>query len=134
MKIVSEQDKYVRFDTPIGGCLFKLLMQKAVIDTRATATHLRENLTNLDSYMSTVSSNIEKFNQYVKVNVEGLKARGERTDDLMINLFKAYLVASDAEFVRYMKTKRDLYDNGEDISYKQLMTMVLNKCKILVKA
>ena len=45
--------------------------------------------------MSTVNSDIENFNQYVKVNVDGLKSRGERTDYLMINLFKAYQLASD---------------------------------------
>ena len=55
--------------------------------------------------MSTVNSDIDNFNQYVKVNVDGLKESGERTDDLIINLFKAYQVGSDREFVRYIKTK-----------------------------
>ena len=45
--------------------------------------------------MSTVNLYIENFNQYVKLNVDGLKARGERTDDLMINLLRAYHVALD---------------------------------------
>ena len=108
LKIVAKQGKYIIRETPIGGLFFKLLMQKAIIGMRATATHLRKNLTNLDTYMTTVNSNIEKFNQYVKVNVEGLRARGERTDDLMINLFKAYQVASDAVFVQYIKIKRNL--------------------------
>ena len=70
------------------------------MDTRSTANHLRENLINLGSYMSTVNSYIENFNQYVKVNVDGIKARGERIDDLINNLFKAYQVASYGEFVR----------------------------------
>ena len=48
--------------------------------------------------MSTVSSDIENFNQYVKVNVDGLKSGDERTYDLMINLFKAYQVAPDGKF------------------------------------
>ena len=45
--------------------------------------------------MSTVNLDIEKFNQYVKVNVDGLKSRGEKMYDLMINLLKEYQVASD---------------------------------------
>ena len=73
----------------VGELILKLMMQKSVKDTRATSTYLRENLTNLDTYMSTVNSDIENFNHYVKMNVDGLKARGEQTDDLMINLFKA---------------------------------------------
>jgi hypothetical protein len=36
---------------PCGPLLFKLLMQKALIDTRATASLLRENLSSLDIYM-----------------------------------------------------------------------------------
>jgi hypothetical protein len=55
--------------------------------------------------MSTVKSNIEEFNKYVKVNWEGLKACGESCDDLMINLFKGYQNASDHEFVHYIKQK-----------------------------
>ena len=62
--------------------------------------------------MSTVNSNIEIFDQYVKVNVDGLKSRGERIDDIMINLFKAYQVASNRKFVRYIKTKINQYDDG----------------------
>mmetsp|Transcript_26511 Transcript_26511/g.47908 ORF Transcript_26511/g.47908 Transcript_26511/m.47908 type:complete len:172 (+) Transcript_26511:524-1039(+) len=61
-------------------------MQKAIIDTRATSSLLRENLSSLDTYMATIKSNIEEFNEYVKQNYEGLLARGERCDDIMINL------------------------------------------------
>lgn len=95
------------------------------------AAHLRKNLTNLDTYMATVNSNIKLFNGYVKENVEGLKARGESTDDLMTNLFKGYLVASDVEFVWYIKAKKDAYEDGEDVSKDKLMTPALNKYKIL---
>ena len=69
------------------------------MDTRSTANHLRENLINLGSYMSTVNSYIENFNQYVKVNVNVLKPRGDLTDDIMVNLFKAYKVASHDYFL-----------------------------------
>jgi hypothetical protein len=80
--------------------------------------------------MSTVKSNIEEFNKYVKVNWEGLKARGESCDDLMINLFKGYQNASDHEFVCYIKQKRDNYDRGADMQPKTHMTLALNKYKM----
>ena len=73
VKVMAYSINYMDDDTPVVELLFKLMMQKAIIDTRATATHLRENIINLDTYMSTVNSNIEKFNQYVNVNVDGLK-------------------------------------------------------------
>ena len=43
----------------------------------------------------------------MKVNVDRLEARGDRTDALMINLFNSYQVASNGEFVIYIKTKQD---------------------------
>ena len=109
--IVAESNNYMDDETSVGEFIFKLMMQKSVINTRAKYTHLRENLTNLDTYTSTVDSDFENFNQYVNVNLDGLKERGERTYDLMINIFKAYQVASYGEFVRYIKTKRDQYDD-----------------------
>ena len=81
--------------TPEGELLFKFLMQKVVIDTRATDYHLRENLTSLETYITTVKSNIENFNQHVKLNVEGLNSGSERKNSLMANLFKSYKVSFD---------------------------------------
>ena len=75
-KIVEETDEYYEQQTPVGELLFKLLIRKATVDSRSTASHLRDNLATLDVYMTTVKSNIETFNQYVKVNKQGLKARG----------------------------------------------------------
>ena len=95
LNIVVKWRKYMDGVTPVGELLFKLIMNKDIIDTRNTATHLRENLTNLDTHMSTVNSNIKNFNQYTKVKLDGLKAGGEHTDDISINLFKSYQVSSD---------------------------------------
>ena len=95
----------------MGELLFKFLIQNSVIGTISTASHLRENLTNLKTCITTVKYNIGTFNQHVKVNMEDFKSRGERTDDLMTNLFKKYHVASDTEFVRYIKTKKYRYDD-----------------------
>ena len=49
MKIVAESEKYMAGETPVGELLFKLTMQKVVIDTREIAAYLMENLTNLDT-------------------------------------------------------------------------------------
>ena len=66
LKIASETDKYSVNNIKCGPLLFKLLMSKAAIDSRATVSHIRENLANLDSYMTKVQSNITVFNSYVK--------------------------------------------------------------------
>ena len=132
LKVLAERHSYMINDRPSGSLFFKLLMQQAIVDTRATASHYRENLSNLDSYIGTVDSNIRLFNHYVKINRDGLISREESIDDLMVNLFKGYLHASDREFVTYMKTKKDQYDEGADITAKQLMQLALNKYETLV--
>ena len=83
--------------------------------------------------MSTVNLDIEKFNQYAKVKVDGLKASGEQMYDIMINLFKEYHVASDVEFVRYINIKRYQYNDGYNILPDNLITSALNKFEILRK-
>jgi hypothetical protein len=137
LKILTEQDKYhigaPNDHTPLGPLLFKLLMQKAIIDTRATSSLLHENLSSLDTYMATIKSNIKELNEYVKQNYEGLLARGERCNNIMIKLFKGYMAASDSEFVRYIKTKKDAYDDSGDLTSEALMTLALNNYEMLNK-
>jgi hypothetical protein len=131
LRIVSEAESYTMGVTHSGIMLFKLLMRKANTDTRATASQLRENLTNLESYMSTIDWNIELFNQHVKVNCDGLTTRGESSDDLTVNLFKAYLCVTDRDFVRYMRNKKDACDDGDDFTVEQLLIMSLIKFQII---
>jgi hypothetical protein len=134
LKILAESEKWKVNDKESGTLLFKYVMQKAIVDTRATSSFFRENLLSLDSYITTVDSNIELFNQYVNVNRAGLEARGEKTDDLVINLFKAYLNVADQNFVEYMKKKKDDYDEGTaTLEPETLMTHALNKYHILVQ-
>ena len=66
LKIVTESIKYMDWETPVGDLIFKMVMKKFIIDTFSKEHHIRENLTNLDTYMSTVDSNIESFNKYVR--------------------------------------------------------------------
>ena len=80
---------------PVGGLLLKFLIHNSIVNTSAIDNLLRENLTSLDTYIATIQSNIETFNKYVKVNADGMKERGEMTDNLIINLLKDYEVTSD---------------------------------------
>ena len=61
---MSETHKYTVKGTPMSELLFKLLMQNMVIETRATYFYLRENLTNLETHITTVNTNIQTFNQH----------------------------------------------------------------------
>ena len=112
-----------------GPVLLKLIIMVSHVDTRATVTSVRTKLSSLDQAMRDHDSNIELFNDYVISQVSKLHARGEQTQDLLVNLFKGYKACKDAEFVDYIKKKEDLNEEGGQVEYQQLMDWALNKYK-----
>ena len=51
---------------------------------------IRTKLSNLDEYLIETDNDILKFNNHVRMLMDSLTARGETTQDLLTNLFKAY--------------------------------------------
>jgi hypothetical protein len=96
--------------TPAASFLLKAIIMMAHFDTRATVTFIHEALSQLDVKMSSLDSNITKFNIYVKSQVISLEARGEPTNDLLVNVFKGYQMAQDKDFAQFIKRKKDTYD------------------------
>ena len=94
-------------------------------------TTIRRNLSSLDSYINRIDSDIEKFNVYVKTQRVSLLARGETTNDLLVNLFKGYHSASDREFIGYIIRKEDSYNEGAAMTEDELMQLAENKFKTL---
>ena len=133
IKIAPDSDQYTINGVRCGPLLYRYMMAKASIDTRATLSFIRENISNLDTYITTVSSNITTFNEYVKRQRLSLSARGGVTHDLLTNLWKAYQCASDRDFVDFIKRKKDAYDEGEDITADTLMIAAENKYRTLVQ-
>ena len=92
IKLVVAQLNYVneelyKFGRRQGGaCLLKVLIRESYLDSNATSSMIRIKLSNLDEYIVQVKHDIGKFNNYVKVLVETLRARGETTSDLITNL------------------------------------------------
>ena len=106
----------------------------AHIDTRSTASHLRETMSSLDKYIVTVDYDIETFNHYVAVQKSALLAQGENLNDLLVNLFKAYFLVPDMTFTNYIQKQKDDYDDGDDkVTENSLMEKVSLKHIILVK-
>jgi len=118
--------------TPSGALLLKVIIMRAHVDTRATVSFIREALSKLDDKMSAFDSNITKFNTYVKAQVISLEARGESTNDLLVNVFKGYNMAQDEDFGHFVKRKKDAYDEGADITVASLMDAAENKYKTRV--
>ena len=86
-------------------------------------------MSNLDEYITTIGCDIIKFNEHVKRLLEQLNACGGETQDLLTNLFKAYVSIKDACFVDYVYEKLSRYEEGKLMEADQLMTWTANKYK-----
>lgn len=130
-KVMLWKHDYMVGDVPSGNLLLKIIIQESCIDTNATTSTIRLRLSNLDKYLPTVGYDIAKFNQYVQQQVKSLSARGERTQDLLTNLFKGYLSAKDRVFCAYINSKKEKHEEGQNISTDQLMKWARNKFDII---
>ena len=125
---ISSQKRILTQGMVLKLVLFKLLMQKAIMDTCSTTNYLHENLLSLDTSMATINLDIVELNNYVKLNCDGLVVHGEGCDDLMVNLFKGSASAGNDNLVKYKADHRTPYNDGTDYTPKCLMSLALNKC------
>jgi desulfoferrodoxin (superoxide reductase-like protein) len=121
-------------DYTIEGEIQTLLLLKVIIrESRGDTNHrklvLRQQLSSLDVKLESLGWSITKLHTHVKDTVEDLTALGETTQDLLANLFKAYAKVPDDEFVLYVNTKRQLYDEGTNYTPEQIMTFAGDKYK-----
>ena len=132
-KILVWEDQYQLGQYGSGNLLLKIIVRESHLDTNATSASIRKKLTNLDKYLPTIGQDITKFNTYIKLLVDGLRSRGEITNDLLINLFKGYSACSDREFIEYIKRKEDSFEEGNEITPDQLMKYADEKYKTLLQ-
>jgi len=112
-KVANEKQTYtirVRNEDIYDGVCFL----KAIIDIVYTNTHSSAAvISSLDTYMATLKdSNIVAFHHYVKDNVNKLTAAGESTNDLLVNLFKAYRSVKDKAFLTWVASKKSNWLEG----------------------
>ena len=109
-KVVHEDTQYlievgdeIIADDP---CLLKVVINAAYTNTRSSSAVIRAMLASLDDHMKPLKdSNIKTFNQHVKDNQKKLVAAGESSNDLLMNLFKAYKCAKDKQFIAWVNIK-----------------------------
>jgi len=95
-----------------GGCLLKVLVRESYLDSNATASTIRLQLSSLDTYIPGNSMDIIGFNAHVRSLMNGLTARGEGTEDLLVNLFKEYRACTDADFLQHLSTIENAHKDG----------------------
>ena len=133
ISLLSEQYRIGDNNLCSGVALLKIIVRESHLDTNATTNQIRTKLSNLDSYILTVDSDIGKFNQYVKLLVQSLTARNQKTSDLLINLFKGYGAVSDEVFRAWLMRKQDDHEEGEELTPDELMIAAKNKFDTMVE-
>ena len=133
-KVGVWEAQYTAANLPSGNLLLKVIIRESHLDTNATTTFIRTQLSGLDTYILEIGNDITMFNGHVKTLVEALLARGETTNDLLTNLFKGYEACSDRVFTAYIQGKKDKHDEGETMSTDELMEYANNKYKLLKQA
>ena len=128
-KVRLWSDQFILNGRESGILLLKVIIRESHLDTNATTNSIRTQLSNLDEYITTIGCDIIKFNEHVKRLLEQLNARGGETQDLLTNLFKAYVSVKDVHFVDYINEKLSQYEEGEPMEADQLMTLTANKYK-----
>ena len=130
-KVMIWEKQYKINDRASGNLLLKVIIRESHLDGNATTTVIRTKLSSLDTFINTIGCDITKFNAHVQLLLEGLSARGETTNNLLINLFKGYKAATDNTFVKYIERKQEEYDDGNSMTSNQLMELADKKYKNL---
>ena len=103
-------NKYYSF--VINSCLllFKFLTSVITNGIRAIITNIIIYLTNLDTYISEVQFDIDKFHLYSKEKCKQLRNLGETSQDILVSLFKVSKMVSDQFFYNWFKRKKENYE------------------------
>lgn len=131
LKVQVYEEEYTVNEHMSGVLLLKVIIRESHIDSNATTSSLRLQIANLDDYMGEVNCDILKFNAHVYHLQEGLRARGEISTDILVNLFKAYKAVTDKKFVEYIEEKESRHDEGKDFTPTELMKLAGEKYKIM---
>ncbi len=134
-KIISKKEDYTTATGfQDGPSLLKVIVTISHVDTRAQAGYIRQCLARLSITILTAeyNCNIQKLNEYVVVLEEGLAARGESSQDTMMNVHAAYVVCKDADFVRHAKDEYARWEQGANMTLKDYMESACTKYQTLV--
>jgi hypothetical protein len=133
-KVTIWKDQYTVSGLSSGNLLLKIIIRESHLDTNATTSSIRTKLSSLDVYIMTIGCNITKFNGHVKLLTDGLAARGQVTNDLLVFLFKGYGAVPDMEFKSYIKRKKENHEEGDSIPAENLMLLADAKYKLQVES
>jgi hypothetical protein len=99
-------------DYESGGCLLKVIVRESYLDSTATVSSIRLALSSLDHYVNNHGTDVVDLNSHARRLIDGLRARRETSQDLLVNLFKAYKCCKDPKFLDYVTGIENAHDDG----------------------
>lgn len=90
MKITGFHNEYTISGTPISILLLEVVGCESYMDTNATTSCIRDQLSSLDKFLPVIDYDIGKFNVHIQLLLEALNTRGETKTELLTYLFKGY--------------------------------------------
>lgn len=132
-KVTLSKNNYMVDGEEDGPSLFKVIIMKSQLDTMATVSHIRENLSRLDEKMVELNYNIITFNEYVYQQTAALNARGQTSNDLFISVMRGYREIEDQNFRAYIEQKNNQYEENGELSVDEFMAFSENKYKSLTQ-
>ena len=132
-KVTLSKNNYMVDGEEDGPSLFKVIIMKSQLDTMATVSHIRENLSRLDEKMVELNYNIITFNEYVYQQTAALNARGQTSNDLFISVMRGYREIEDQNFRAYIEQKNNQYEEDGELSVDEFMAFSENKYKSLTQ-
>jgi hypothetical protein len=71
--------------------------------------------------------NIFQFNEHVHDLMNYLSTRKETSNNTIVNLLRGYMACTDKKFIEYIEKCRDNYEEGENMTYQELMSKAERK-------
>lgn len=113
-----------------GGCLLKVIVRESYLDSNATVSTIRLQLSSLDTYVLENGTDITEVNAHVRSLMDGLAARGETSQDIFVNLIKGYKACPDVEFLEYIRALENGHEDGSaELTHDELMVKTSNYYK-----
>jgi hypothetical protein len=138
-KITVRAEDCTVLDLISGVALVKIGIGISHIDTQATTSFIRGELSSLDLCLPKIRFDIGVLNNHIQTLMKSLHAHGETTCDLLLFLFKALEAVPDPEFKVWVTAKKSEHEegrrmvDGELLTAESLMVLAENKHKGLVR-
>lgn len=138
-KVNVELSKFQHWDASkkehlyLGNSLLKVILMTSSVDSKSGAFAIRMSLASLDQLIIEMKWNITTFNHQVKKLVMDLNRKGERSADLVFNLFRAYKLVPVTDFETFIDRMKDEADESPEKSKPNyIMDRAESKYKALV--